>query len=330
MNVWLTAFLHVLICIGIMLLNGSLLIYMLRKVLGYAGLRYGPTELGPGGIVQLIPDIVKLLVKEDVHPGKSDRWLYVLAPIIVFVPSLMAYMAIPFSDKLIAIDLNLGVLMLLGVLTIMPLGIFAAGWSSHNKFALLGAMRSIGGAITFEIPLLLSVVPVVMLAGSLNLREIVLAQANTMWYWLPLAPALIIFVICSFMETNQSPFDMSEAEGELVAGFSAEYSAMRFGFMYLAEFSNMFIFAALIVILFFGGWTLPFVDPLNMGAFAPLVFVLKTYFVIFLMMMVRGTFSRYRVDQMLAFGWKVLMPIALVFTVIVAAVMKIFSLGGGA
>lgn len=330
MNIWLTAFLHALICIGIMLLNGSMLIYMLRKVLGYAGLRYGPTELGPGGILQLIPDIVKLLVKEDRHPGKSDRWLYIIAPVIVFLPGLMAYMAIPFSDKLIAIDLNLGVLMLLGFLTVMPLGIFAAGWASHNKYALIGAMRSIGGAISYEIPLLISVVPVVMMAGSLSLREIVLAQANSMWYWLPLAPAFIIFFIGSLMETNQSPFDMSEAEGELVAGFSAEYSAMRFGFMYLAEFSNMFIFSALIVCLFFGGWTLPFVDPLAMGAFAPLVFVLKTYLVIFFMMMIRGTYSRYRVDQMLAFGWKVLMPAALVFTVVVAAVIKLFSLGGGA
>lgn len=329
MNMWLTAALHVLVCIVIMLLNGSMLIYMLRKVLGYTHLRYGPTELGPGGIAQLIPDIIKLLVKEDRPLNKSDKWLYRIAPFIVFIPALMAYASIPFSDTLIAANIDLGLLMLISFLTVIPLGIFAAGWASYNKFALIGAMRAIGGAISYEIPLILAALTPVMLAGSVNLREIALAQAGSIWYWLPLFPSAIIFFIASLMETNQTPFDMSEAEGELVAGFSTEYSAMRFGFMYLAEFSNLFIMAGLMVTLFFGGWTIPFVDPTSMGAFAPLVFVIKTYIVIFFFMFVRGMYSRFRVDQFAAFGWKTIMPIALIWTLFVGFVLKAFQMWGG-
>ncbi|MBK5210846.1 MAG: NADH-quinone oxidoreductase subunit H [Coriobacteriia bacterium] len=331
MNPWATGILHTLLLIVVMLLNGSLIIYMLRKVLGHLHLRLGPTELGPGGILQLVPDIVKLLVKEDRHPGKTDRWLYIIAPVIVFVPALMAYIAIPFSDKLIGFDVNLGVLMLFGFLTVIPLGIFAAGWGSHNKYALIGATRAVGGAISYEIPLLLSALIPIMLTGSFSLKAITMAQTTSVWYWLPAFPAMIIFFICSIMETNQSPFDMSEAESELVSGFNTEYSAMRFGFMYLAEFSNNFIMAAIMVSLFFGGWSLPFINPNTMGAFAPIVFIIKTYLVIFAFMFIRGTFSRYRVDQMLAFGWKKLMPIALVYTVVVAFFVKLISMktGGG-
>lgn len=332
MNPWLTGLIHCLLLIVVMLLNGSMIIYMLRKVLGHLHLRLGPTELGPGGILQLIPDIVKLLVKEDVHPGKSDRWIYIISPFIVFVPALVAYMCIPFSDKLIGLDSNLGVLLIFGFLTIMPLGIFGAGWASHNKYALIGALRSIGGAISYEIPLVLSALIPVMLTGSLSLRDITLAQANSVWFWLPALPCVAIFFVASLMETNQSPFDMSEAEGELVEGFNTEYSAMRFGFMYLAEFSNNFVMAAIMVSLFFGGWTLPFVDPMHMGAFAPIVFVIKCYLVIFAFMFVRGTFSRFRVDQMIAFGWKKLLPVALVYTMLASVVIKFvqMKMGGGA
>lgn len=331
MNPWLIALLRVLACIGLMLLNGSAIIYMLRKVLGHMHLRLGPTELGPAGVLQLVPDVVKLLVKEDRHPGKTDRWLYILAPFIIFLPALMTWMAIPFGKKLIAMDLNLGILMMLSFLTVAPLGVFAAGWASHNKFALIGAMRAIGGAITYEIPMVLSALVPVMLAGSLSLQDITLAQAGSFWYWLPAFPCLIIFFISSIMETNQSPFDMSEAEGELVEGFNVEYSAMRFGFMYLAEFANNFVMAGIIVSLFFGGWTLPFVDPNSMGWFAPVVFFIKTYIVIFLFMFVRGSFSRFRVDQMLALGWKRMMPVAIVYTAVVAFVLKVIAMktGGG-
>lgn len=328
MNPWLTGFLHALIFIGIMLFNGAFTIYMLRKVLGYAHLRYGPTELGPGGAFQLLPDILKLVTKEDRHPKQSDRWLYILAPFIVFIPAFMAYMAIPFSDTLVGVDLNMGVLALIAFLAVMPLGIFAAGWASHNKLSLMGAMRAVGGAISYEIPLILTLVPPAMVAGSLSLRDIVLKQTETIWFFIPMLPIAVIFFICSQAETSQAPFDMAESESELVSGFNTEYSGMRFGLMYVAEFSNNFVMASIMVSLFFGGWTLPFVDPTSMGAFAPLVFMLKSYFLVFCFMMIRGTYSRFRVDKLAAFGWKFMLPVTLGFVMISSFVVMLLKQGG--
>jgi len=326
MELWLKAVLLVLMTIGIMMVNGGFIIYMLRKVLGHAHLRLGPTELGPAGIAQLLPDILKLLTKEDRHPNRSDRWLYIIAPVIVFLPTLIAFAFIPYGAGLVTADVNIGLLMMLGFLTLMPLGVFAAGWASRSKYALIGAVRSIGGAISFEIPLLLSVLTPVILARSLNLSEIVLAQAHSIWFIIPCLPAAVIFFICAQMETNQTPFDMAEAEGELVSGFSTEYSAMRFGFIYLAEFAGNFVMAALLVVLFLGGWTLPGIDPATMGAFAPVVMIIKTYFIIFLFMMVRGTLSRYRVDQYAAFGWKKLIPITLAWTLVFVVGLRVLQL----
>jgi len=334
-NPWIQALLWVLMTIVIMLVNGAMIIYMLRKVLGHAHIRIGPQELGPFGLAQLIPDIIKLLTKEDRHPNKSDKWLYCLAPIIIFLPVLVGFGFLPFGYQMVAADVNLGLMMVLAFLTIVPLGVFAAGWASRSKYAVIGAVRSVGAAITYEIPMLVSVIPVVMMAGSLNLSEIVLAQANSIWFIIPALPSAIIFLICAQMETNQAPFDMTEGESELVAGFSTEYSAMRFGFIFLAEFAGNFVLAGLAVTLFFGGWTLPGVDPTTMGWLAPVVFITKTYFIIFLFMMVRGNFSRYRVDQLAALGWKRMIPIALAWVMFFAigfrAVQLIFgtTLGGG-
>ena len=332
MDLWLKAILLVLMTIVIMLVNGGFIIYMLRKVLGHAHLRIGPKELGPFGIAQLLPDILKLLTKEDRHPNKSDRVLYILAPILIFVPALTAFAFIPYGEGLVAANVNLGLLMMLAFMTLMPIGIFAAGWASRSKYALIGAVRSIGGAISFEIPLLLSILTPVILAGSLNLTDIVMAQANSIWYIVPCLPAAVIFFLCAQMETNQTPFDMTEADGELIAGFSTEYSAMRFGFIYLSEFAGNFVMGALLSTLFLGGWTLPGIDPATMGVFAPIVLVIKTYFIIFLFMMVRGTFSRYRVDQYAAFGWKKLIPILLAWTLLFVIGLRVFQLlvGGGA
>ncbi|MDR1775970.1 MAG: NADH-quinone oxidoreductase subunit NuoH [Actinomycetes bacterium] len=328
MAMWLKALLFALVGIVVMLVNGAFIIYMLRKVLGHAHLRLGPTELGPAGLAQLIPDILKLLTKEDRHPNQTDKWLYCLAPIIVFVPSLTAFAFIPYGEKLVAANPNLGLLMMIAFLSVVPIGIFAAGWASRNKYALIGAMRSVGGAISYEIPLLLAALAPVMLSGSANLSDIVHAQAGGIWYILPCLPSAVIFFLCAQMETNQTPFDMAEAEGELVAGFSTEYSAMRFGFMYLSEFAGNFTMAALIATLFLGGWTLPGVDPATMGVFGPVVLVLKTYLVIFCFMMVRGNFSRYRVDQYAALGWKKLIPITLGWTLLLAVILKVLQMVG--
>jgi len=330
MNPWLVALLRALLILLVMLLNGAMAIYMVRKVLGHAHLRLGPTELGPAGIAQLLADIVKLLTKEDRHPNRSDRWLYIVAPFIVFVPSFIAFSFIPFSDKLVAANPELSLLMMLAFLAIPPLGIFAAGWSSRSKFATIGAMRAIGGMVTYEIPLLLAAIPPVILAGSANLRLIVMAQSHTVWYILPCLPSFVIALICAQMETNQAPFDMTEADQELVAGFSTEYSAMRFGFMYLAEFAGNFAFAGLIVTLFLGGWTVPGLSATALGPFAVLVFVVKCYVLIFLFMMVRGTYSRYRVDHYLEVGWKRLLPFSLIWIVVFAAAVQLIAVLKGA
>lgn len=322
---------HVLAAVGLMLLNGVVLIYMLRKVLGHLHVRLGPTELGPAGMFQTAADVLKLLTKEDPTPSAVDRALYFLAPAIVFVPSLMAYAALPFSDRWIIADLPLGLLFTFAIVSLVPLGIVAAGWASANKWSLLGGMRAVAQQVTYEVPLLLSALPPVMIAGSMNLNDIVKAQ-SALWFIVPAFPAFLLFLASGLIEVNQTPFDMSEAESEIVAGFATEYSAMKFGLLFLAEFSNLFVFSALMVVLFFGGWMLPFVPASALaGGFGALVFIAKTYLVIFVLMWIRGTLPRVRIDQLLAFGWKVMLPASIAWVMITAAGIKIFPvLFGGA
>ena len=331
MNPWVNALVISLTLFVVMLTNGAALIYMLRKVLGHAHLRLGPTELGPAGVAQLIPDILKLLTKEDRHPNRTDRWLYILAPVIIFIPSYVAYAFIPFSSKLVAANVDLGLLMLLAFTTLVPLGIFAAGWGSHNKYSLLGSIRAIGAALAYEIPLVLAGLTPVMLAGSMNLVEIVEAQASGLWFGIVAFPMLIVFFIAALMELGIAPFDMPESESELVAGFSSEYSAMRFGLIFVAEFSNNFIMAGLLVTLFLGGWTLPFIPAEYLDVLGPFIFILKTYFIIFLFFMVRGNATRFRIDQIMAFGWKRLLPFTIVWSLLLALVLTVIrTMGGGA
>ncbi len=330
MNPVLVVVLRVLAAVGLMLVNGVVLIYMLRKVLGHLHVRLGPTELGPAGMFQTTADVLKLLTKEDITPTNVDKVLYFLAPAIVFVPSLAAYAAIPFAGDMAAADLDLGLLYTLAVVSLVPLGIVAAGWASSNKWSLLGGMRAVAQQITYEVPLLLAALPPVMIAGSLNMGEIVRAQ-DPLWFWLPCLPAFVLFLIAGLIEINQTPFDMSEAESELVAGFATEYSSMKFGLLFLAEFSNMFIFCALMVTLFFGGWRIPFVPVDALGNWAALVFMLKTYLMIAFLMWVRGTLPRVRIDQLLSLGWKVLLPVSLAWVMITGVGVKIWPLlfGGG-
>lgn len=330
MNV-LYAVLRILAALGLMLANGVVLIYMLRKVLGHLHIRLGPTELGPAGMLQTTADVVKLLTKEDPTPAAVDRALYFAAPVIVFVPSLAAYAALPFSSKWVIADLDLGVLWTLAIVSLVPLGIVAAGWASANKWSLLGGMRAVAQQITYEVPLLLAALPPVMVAGSLNLGDIVRAQ-QPLWFWLVCLPAFVLFVIAGLVESNQTPFDMSEADSELVAGYATEYASMKFGLLFLAEFSNTFIFAAMIVTLFLGGWLIPFVPEGTVLAFgAPIVFILKTYLVIFVLMWIRGTLPRVRIDQLLTLGWKALLPATLACVVLYAAGIKLWPvIFGGA
>jgi NADH-quinone oxidoreductase subunit H len=324
MNPILVAVLRVLAALGLMLLNGVVLIYMLRKVLGHLHVRLGPMNVGWHGAAQTLNDVIKLLTKEDPTPGNVDRALYFLAPAVVFVPSLAAYAALPFSETWAITDLATGLLFTFAILSLIPLGILMAGWSSSNKWSLYGGMRAVGQQIAYEVPLLLAALPVVLMVGSLNLGDIVAAQ-STVWFFIPQFPALLLFLIAALVELNQTPFDMSEAESELVAGFSSEYASMKFGLLFLAEFSNLFIMAGLMVTLFFGGWSLPFVPTEMQAPFAPIVFVFKTYLLIFFFMWVRGTFPRVRVDQLQQIGWKALLPANLVWLFVTGIAVKVME-----
>lgn len=328
------AALPVFAAIGLMLVNGVVLIYMLRKVLGHLHLRLGPMNVGPKGIVQTTADVLKLLTKEDITPAGVDRWMYMIAPVAIFVPSLLAYAAIPFSENLRITSLDTGLLFTFAVLSLVALGVISGGWASANKWSLIGAMRAAAQQIAYEVPLLLSVIPVVMIVGSLDLSEIVRAQTGAWlgiiprWFVFAQLPAFVLFTIASLAELNQTPFDMSEAESELVAGFATEYSSMKFGIIFLSEFSNSFIISAIGVTVFFGGWTLPWVPDAVLTPIAPLIFVLKVYIGIFVLMWIRGTFPRVRIDQLMSLGWKWLIPISLGWIMLTGLVLKLAAPGG--
>jgi len=336
----LVAVLRVLAAVGLMLVNGVVLIYMLRKVLGHLHLRLGPIHVGPKGIFQTTMDVVKLLTKEDITPTGVDKALFFIAPMVVFVPSLMAYAALPFSSSWAITDLDTGLLYTFAIASLIPIGVLMAGWASANKWSLLGGMRAAAMQIAYEVPLLLAALPVVMFAGTMNLGAIVSAQSGT---WLAVVPrwnimfpafwpTFLFFVIAGLIELNQTPFDMSEAESELVSGFASEYSAMKFGLLFLSEFSNQFVMSALGVTLFFGGWMLPWVPASWYEAvpiLAPAVFIIKTYIGIFVMMWIRGTFPRVRIDQLMSLGWKWLIPANLAWLMVCGLVFKLFALGSG-
>jgi NADH-quinone oxidoreductase subunit H len=315
--------LKVLAALGLMLANGVVLIYMLRKVLGHLHIRLGPTRVGPFGMFQTLMDVVKLLTKEDFIPAMADRWLFVLAPLVVFVPSFMAYLALPFSETWRFANLDSGLLYTLAVLSFVPIGVLMAGWGSNSKWSLIGGLRAAAQQISYEVPLLLSVLGVVMMAGTMNLGDIVEAQRGfwlgfvPRWFILPQLGGFALFLVAALAELNQTPFDMSEAESELVSGFANEYSGMRFGFLFLAEFSNSFVISALAVTLFFGGW-------LGVGPIAgPVVFMIKTYAGIFVLMWIRGTLPRVRIDQMLSLGWKALIPLSLAWVMLTGVALKL-------
>ncbi len=323
-----------LAALALMLTNGVVLIYMLRKVLGRFHLRLGPMRVGWRGLLQTPMDVVKLLTKEDFEPAMTDKWVFRLAPLVVFVPSFAAYLPLAFSPTLRFAGLETGALFILTALAIIPVGVLMAGWASNSKWSLLGGMRATAQQIAYEVPLLLALVGPVMLAGSLDMTEIVLSQQGAWlgvlprWYVIPQFGAFVLFFIAALAELNQTPFDMSVAESELVEGFANEYSGMKFAFFFLAEFSNSFIIAALMVTLFFGGWLVPFVDPGLTAPIAPVVFLVKVYLVIFVLMWIRATLPRIRIDQLLAFGWKGMIPFGLLWILSTGLVMKLAEVTG--
>jgi NADH-quinone oxidoreductase subunit H len=296
-------------------LNALFLVWLERKVAGHIQLRIGPKEVGPFGVLQTLVDGLKLLSKELITPAPASWFLFVLSPIFVFGPVLVAFVVLPFGETAHIRDLNVGLLLIFAFGGLNVLAILMGGWASNNKYALLGAIRAVAQNVAYEIPLLLSAMSAVLLSGSLSLGEIVKAQEGV-WFVFYQPVAAIIYLIGATAETNRAPFDIPEAESELVAGFHTEYSGMRFALYFLAEYTNMFIVAAVATALFFGGWRGPVLD-------GPWWFLLKTYLLIFGVIWVRWTFPRLRFDQLMNFAWKYLIPIGLVNLLATALALKL-------
>ena len=300
--------------------------YAERKVIGYIQVRIGPNRVGPRGWLQPIADAVKLLTKEVIVPTNANRFLFLIAPVLAIAPALAAWAVIPFDDGMALADINAGLLYLLALTSLGVYGIIIAGWASNSKYALLGALRSAAQIVSYEIAMGFALVGVIMAAGSLNMGEIVRAQEGSIYHWflLPLFPLFLVYFISGVAETNRAPFDVAEGESEIVAGFHVEYSGMAFAVFFLAEYANMILISALTALLFFGGWLSPFQGLLPETVFAwPVLgwfldsgvhwFLLKTAFFLFLFLWFRATFPRYRYDQIMRLGWKVLIPVTIVW-----------------
>jgi NADH-quinone oxidoreductase subunit H len=326
--------LQILIKIGLILAPLMLLVayYTLaeRKVIGYMQVRIGPNRVGPKGWGQPIADAVKLMFKEIVVPSGADKLLFLIAPMLALGPALAAWAVFPFDAGLVLADINAGLLYILALTSLGVYGIIIAGWASNSKYAFLGAMRSAAQIVSYEIAMGFALVGVLVAAGSLNLGEIVLAQSGSLlhWFWLPLLPLFLIYFISGVAETNRSPFDVAEGESEIVAGFHVEYGGMAFAVFFLAEYANMILISALSALLFLGGWLSPFEGTPLAGAFAwvpgMVWMVVKTFFFMFLFLWFRATFPRYRYDQIMRLGWKVFIPITIVWIAVIGA-LKVYQ-----
>jgi len=306
--------------------------YFERRVIAAMQVRIGPSRVGPLGLIQPFADVLKLLLKEIILPANANRFLFVLAPVIVLAPALAAWAVVPFNDFLVLADVDAGLLYVLALTSLGVYGVIIAGWASNSKYALLGAMRSCAQSISYEIAMGFSLVGVLILAGTLNLRQIVLAQQGGIfdWYWLPLFPLFVIYMISGLAETNRAPFDMAEGESEIVAGFHVEYSGAAFAIFFLAEYANMILISGLTAILFTGGWLSPFqgvpvVADTWLGQGSIFWFLLKTVIFMYMFLWYRATFPRYRYDQIMRLGWKVFIPITLVW-VLLAALMTLLGI----
>ncbi|MBB5693422.1 NADH-quinone oxidoreductase subunit NuoH [Muricoccus pecuniae] len=295
-----------------------------RKIMAAMQLRKGPNVVGPFGLLQPFADAAKMLMKETIVPTGASRVLFIMAPMLTFVLAMIAWAVIPVNEGWAIADINVGVLYLFAISSLGVYGIIIAGWASNSKYAFLGALRSAAQMVSYEVSMGFVIVTVLLCVGSLNLTDIVLAQKG-LWFFIPLFPMFIIFFISTLAETNRAPFDLPEGESELVAGFFVEYSAMTFALFFLGEYANMILMSSLTTILFLGGWLPPFdVAPLNWVP-GPVWFILKICLCLFTFVWVRATFPRYRYDQLMRLGWKVFLPISLVWLVLTAAVLKIFG-----
>ncbi len=318
------AFLEALAILVPLLVLVAYLTYAERKVLAAIQLRKGPNVVGPFGLLQPFADALKMLTKETIIPSGSNRALFLLAPMLTFGLAMIAWAVIPVDEGWVNADINVGVLYLFAISSLGVYGIIIAGWASNSKYAFMGAMRSAAQMVSYEVSIGFVMVSVLVCVGSLNLTDIVLAQRH-LWFCIPLFPMFVVFFISALAETNRSPFDLPEGESEIVAGFFVEYSSLSFGLFFLGEYANMILMSAMTSILFLGGW----LAPVGIAPFTwipgPIWFLLKVLFCLFVFIWVRGTFPRYRYDQLMRLGWKVFLPLSLLWLVITAGALMAFG-----
>ncbi len=298
-----------------------------RKVIAAIQLRKGPNVVGPFGLLQPFADGLKLLLKETIIPAGANRGVFIIAPIVTFLLSLVAWAVIPFNPGVVVADINVGILYLFAISSLGVYGIIMAGWASNSKYAFLGALRSAAQMVSYEVSIGFVMITVLLCVGSLNLSQIVLAQKGGFWhwYWLPLFPMFIIFFVSALAETNRSPFDLPEGESEIVAGYFVEYSAMAFALFFLGEYSAMILMSGMTSILFLGGWMSPFDFAPFTWVPGPVWFAAKIAFCLFVFLWVRATLPRYRYDQLMRLGWKVFLPFSLIWVVLTAGVLVAFG-----
>ena len=318
-----------IVCIvGPLLLAVAYLTFAERKVIGYIQRRLGPNRVGLGGLLQPIADGMKLLFKEWMIPHCSSKSLFILAPVLSLVPALVMWAVVPFTETWVLSEIDAGVLFILSMASLGVYGILLAGWASNSKYAFFGAMRACAQMISYEIAMGFALIGVLMVSGSLNLKTIVMHQAGgvTHWFIWPLFPMFVVYWISAVAETNRAPFDVAEGESEIVAGFHVEYSGMGFALFFLAEYANMIIISALATIMFLGGWRSPFEGISGLPAFALpgfVWFILKTSLFLFIYLWFRATLPRYRYDQIMRLGWKILIPIAIAWIVVVGLMIQL-------
>ena len=302
------------------------LTYAERKVIGAMHRRRGPNVVGPFGLLQPLADGLKLFLKETVVPSGASKVVFILAPMVTFALSLMAWAVIPFGEGMVLADINVGILYLFAISSLGVYGILMAGWASNSKYAFLGALRSAAQMVSYEVSMGFIIITVLIVVGSLNLSDIVMAQQG-LWFVIPLLPMAVLFFISTLAETNRHPFDLPEAEAELVAGYNVEYSGITFALFFLGEYANMILMSGMTTILFLGGW----LPPLDIAAFTwipgPVWFAIKIAACLFVFIWARATFPRYRYDQLMRLGWKVFLPISLIGVVVVSGAVVYLGLG---
>lgn len=312
-------FLEILLIVVPLLIAVAYFTLAERKVIASMQRRRGPNVVGMWGLLQPLADGLKLLIKESIFPSNSNTIIFVLAPILTFLLSLLGWAVIPYGESMVLSDLNVGLLYIFAVSSLGVYGILTSGWSSNSKYAFLGALRSAAQMVSYEVSIGLIIISVLLCAGSLNLSKIVLAQED-IWYIIPLFPVFILFFVSALAETNRAPFDLPEAEAELVAGYNVEYSAMGFALFFLGEYANILMMCALCTILFLGGWLPPFYVLSFIPG--PIWFGLKVSFMAFVFIWVRAAYPRYRYDQLMRLGWKVFLPLSLAWVIFVAGDRK--------